>query len=137
DGDGRLSTPFNSLSDFNAGSTAAAQVVYIEYNMTDYTGGIVLQDNERLFGEGYTGSPNLANVLPFSLAMFSFPLPAINGSRPGITTGVGDGVTLAAGNVLRGSGIGTCYDLGVENVGSVGNLVVSEVMFTNTTGRGF
>ncbi len=136
-GDGRLNTPFNSLSAFNTSSTAAAQVVYIEYNMTTYTGGIVLQNNERLFGEGYTGASNLADVLPFSLAMFSFPLPAINGSRPVITNGMGDGVTLASDNILRGFNIGNCSDFGVENVGSVGNLMVSEVMITNTTGGGF
>jgi hypothetical protein len=136
-GDGRLQTPFNSLSAFNMASTAAAEVVYIEHTGTDYTGGIALQNNERLFGEGYTGSPNLANVLPFSLAMFSFPLPAINGSRPVITNGSGDGVTLATGNVLRGFNIGNCSDFGVENVGSVGNLMVSEVMITNATGGGF
>ena len=136
--DGRLSSPFKSLADFNAGSSTAASVIYIEHTGTNYNGGIVLQNNEQLFGEGHTGGANLANVLPFTLAPNSKTLPAINGSRPVITNSGGDGVTLAMNNTLRGFNVGNCMDFGVDNAGtsSVGNLVVSEVTISNTTGGG-
>ena len=136
---GRLGSPFKSLADFNAGSATAASVIYIEHTGTNYTGGIVLQNNEQLFGEGHTGGANLANVLPFTLAPNSKTLPAINGSRPVITNSGGDGVTLAMNNTLRGFNVGNCMDFGVDNAAgsSVGNLVVSEVTINNATGGGF
>lgn len=137
--DGRLTSPFKTLADFNAGSAAAGEVIYLEETGTNYTGGIVLQNNERLFGEGHTGAANLANVLPFSLAPNSKALPSINGLRPVITNLSGDGVTLAMNNNLRGFDIGACTGLGMENNGmsSVGDLIVSEVAINNTSGGGF
>lgn len=136
-GDGRRNTPFNSLAAFNAGSAAAGDVVYIEHTGTNYTGGIVLQNSERLFGEGHTGALNLANVLPFTLAPNSIALPTINGSRPVITNAAGDGITLASGNTIRGLNIGNCSDFGIDNnTLAVGNLSVSELNI-NSTGGGF
>lgn len=138
-GDGRLGTPFNSLAAFNAGSAAAADVVYIEQTGTDYTSGIVLQNGERLFGEGHTGGANLANVLPFALPANSKTLPNINGTRPIITNASGDGVGLAQNNILRGFDVGNCSDFGMENLAAatVGNLTISEVAINNTSGGGF
>lgn len=137
--DGRLTSPFKTLADFNSGSTAAGNVIYIEHTGTNYTGGIVLQDNEHLYGEGHTGAANLSGVLPFALAPNSKTLPNINGSRPIITNAAGDGLTLAMNNNLRGFDVGNCSDFGMDNSGtnSIGNLVVSEVSITNTTGGGF
>lgn len=144
--DGRVTSPFKTIADFNAGSAAAAAVIYIEHNAVpgNYTGsGIILQNGERLFGEGHTGTAapgeNLSSVLPFALAPNSKPLPNIDGTRPVITTGAGDGVTLAMDNTLRGFNVGAASDFGIENTlaTSVGNLIVSEVDINNTTGGGF
>lgn len=137
--DGRRNTPFKTLAAFNAGSAAAGDVVYIEHTGTNYTGGIVLQNNERLFGEGHTGGANLADVVIFDLAPNGFALPNINGSRPIIENASGDGVTLAENNTLRGFNVDNCISFGIENSGTttVGNLVVSEVAINNTTGGGF
>ncbi len=137
--DGRLTSPFKSLADFNAGSAAVGDLIYIEHTGTNYTGGIVLQDNERLYGEGHTGAANLSGVLPFTLAPNSKTLPNINGTRPIITNASGDGVTLAMNNNLRGFDVGNCSDFGMDNSGtnSIGNLLVNEVAITNTTGGGF
>ena len=38
-------------------------MIYIEETGTNYSGGIALQNNERLFGEGHTGAANLSGVL--------------------------------------------------------------------------
>lgn len=137
--DGRLTSPFKSLADFNAGSVVVGDLTYIEHTGTNYTGGIVLQDNERVYGEGHTGAVNLSGVLPFTLAPNSKTLPNINGTRPIITNASGDGVTLAMNNNLRGFDVGNCSDFGMDNSGtnSIGNLIVSEVAITNTTGGGF
>lgn len=139
-GTGALSNPFKTLGDFNASAgPLAGHLVFIRHTGTNYGGGIVLKDNMTVFGSGHTGGANLADVLPFSLAANSLPLPAINGTRPVITNASGDGVTLASGNTLRGFDVGACSDFGMENSGtnSVGNLVLSEVSINNTTGGGF
>lgn len=139
-GTGALSNPFKTLGDFNASAgPLAGHLVFIRHTGTNYGGGIVLKDNMTVFGSGHTGGANLADVLPFSLAANSLPLPAINGTRPIITNASGDGVTLASGNALRGLDVGACSDFGMDNSGanSVGNLVVSELSINNTTGGGF
>ncbi|MBK8501166.1 MAG: hypothetical protein IPL46_02595 [Saprospiraceae bacterium] len=137
--DGRRNSPFKSLADFNSGSTAVGNVIYIEHTGANYSSGIVLADTERLFGEGHTGGANLSNVLPFTLAIHSVVLPAINGTRPVVTNAGGDGVTLAADNSLRGFDVGACSDFGMQRSGmnSVGNLIVSDVSINNTSGGGF
>jgi hypothetical protein len=138
--DGRLNTPFKTLTDFNASvGPQNGQIVFLENTGTNYTGGIVLKDSQILWGTGHTGGANLANILPFALAAHSLMLPAINGTRPVIGNAGGDGVTLAMHNTLRGFNVGNCSDFGIENSGtnSVGNLVVSEVSINNGTGGGF
>jgi len=134
--DGRLTSPFKTLADFNAGSAAAGDVIYIEHTGTAYTGGIVLQNGERLFGKGHTGAANLSGVLPFALAANSKTLPAINGSRPIIENAAGDGILLASGNTVRGLEIGYCSDFAIDDNGDVGTLTISEVNI-NTLGGGF
>ncbi|MFN8304458.1 MAG: Ig-like domain-containing protein [Saprospiraceae bacterium] len=130
-GDGRLGSPFNSLAAFNAGSTAAAAVVYLEHTGTDYNGVITLQANERLFGEGHTGAANLSGVLPFSLAPNSKPLPNINGSRPVIVNSGGNGIALASNNAVRGVNVGNTT--GIDIVGAnFGTLTLSEVTLSGT-----
>ena len=136
-GDGRLNTPFKTLADFNANSTPVGDVTYIEHTGTNYNGGVILQNNEKLFGKGHTGGANLADVIGFSLAPFSNALPAINGSRPLVTNSSGDGVQLASDNTLRGFNVGNCSDFGIDDNGGVGTLSISELMITNTTGGGF
>ncbi|MBK9982120.1 MAG: hypothetical protein IPP15_06785 [Saprospiraceae bacterium] len=140
-GTGTLANPFKTLGDFNGSSgPLAGQLIFIKNTGTNYNGGIVLKDNQIVFGTGHTGGANLVNVLPFSLAPNSAVLPAINGTPPIITnTASGDGVTLASGNSLRGFNVGACFDFGMDNTTTltVGNLVISEVAINNTTGGGF
>lgn len=135
-GDGRLGTPFNSLAAFNAGSAAAGDIVYIEHTGTNYTGGIVLANNERLFGEGHSGGANLSNVLNFTLAPFSKTLPALNtANRPVITNAAGNGITLAQNNAVRGLEVGAVTG-GAKISGSsfgtltVGNTTTPDVILT-------
>lgn len=136
--DGRLSSPFKTLANFNAATTLAGQLIFIKNTGTNYTGGIVLKNTQTLLGTGHTGGSNLADVLPFSLAANSNALPAINGTRPGILNSSGDGIALASGNVIRGVDIGNCSDFGIDaNNLAIGALTLSEVTIINTTGGGF
>jgi len=110
--DGRLNTPFKTLASFetvNGGAAAtnpkAGQVIFLHTGNGDYTGGITLENNQRLFGQGTTGT-NLANVLPFTAAPNSAALPTIGGTNPVLRNTGGTAVTLASGNDLRGFDIG-------------------------------
>lgn len=135
-GDGRLGTPFNSLTAFNAGSAAAGNVVYLKNTGTAYTGGIVLANNEKLFGEGHSGGANLADVIGFALPTHSKTLPNINGTRPVITNAAGNGITLASGNSVRGVEVGTVTGAKIFGNGfgtlTVGNTTTPDVILTST-----
>lgn len=135
-GNGLLTSPFKTLTEFNSGSTTPGDVIFIKHGATNYEGGLVLQDGERLYGEGHMGGINLADVIPFALPPFSNPLPAINGSRPVITNSMGDGILLTQNNEIRGLNLANCADFGVESNGHSGALAISEVQISNTTGGG-
>ena len=134
-GTGTLASPFKTLADFNSLSPTAGDVVYLEHTGTNYTGGILLENSERLYGEGHTGGANLSNVLPFALAPYSATLPNINGSRPIITNSGGLGIRLASNNQVNGVNVGNCTTFAIDDNGNVGNLSFNNVDI-NTTGPG-
>ena len=61
-GDGRLSSPFNSMAAFEAvngtGGTnpAAGQTIFVYTGAGDYTGGVTLENNQKFVGQGMTSS---------------------------------------------------------------------------------
>ncbi len=144
--DGRWSNPYVSTTAFNTDNTGTGlnpgdnDIIFIYANATAYTGGIVLRNGQKLFGQDMTIT--LAAAAGLSVPAFSNALPATNGaSAPdvNITNGSGDGVTMATDNTMRGFTVGNCSDFGMDNTTttSVGNLVISEVTINNTTGGGF
>jgi len=144
--DGRPSNPYPSLAAFNTANDGVGlnpadnDVIFIYANATAYTGGIVLRNGQKLFGQDM--SVSLASAAAITLPSHSNALPTTNGAAApdvSITNSGGDGVTLADGNTLRGFSVGNCSDFGIENSGttSVGNLVASEVAINNGTGGGF
>ncbi len=136
--DGRLTSPFKNLVDFQAGSGAPANVVYLEETGTNYSGTLALAANEKLFGTGHNGGANLADVLGFSVATFSKTLPAINGTRPVIVNPSGGGLVLNSGNTVRGLNVGNCNGFAIDDNGSsVGSLTISQVAINNGTAGGY
>ncbi len=139
-GTGTLTNPFKTIGDFNASAgPLAGHFIFLKNTGTNYTQGIILKDNQYLYGTGHTGGVTLADVLPFALAPNSPALPAINGTRPIITNSAGVGVSMAMNNNLRGFNVGACSAFGMDNQGanSIGGLILSEVAINNTTGGGF
>jgi len=137
-GTGTLNTPFKTLADFNASSgPLAGHLIFVQHTGTNYTGGIVLKNNQTLFGTGHTGGANLSSVLPFTLAPNSFSLPAINGTRSFITNSAGAGILLASGNTVRGVEAGTTAtaDYAIrDNSATVGNLTINDAAISSATG---
>ncbi|MGD2157840.1 MAG: Ig-like domain-containing protein [Anaerolineales bacterium] len=133
-GDGRLMTPFNSLSSYNA--TAAddpGDSIFLHSGSGAYTGGIALQNDQLLIGQGSTAS--LETITGISLPPFSNALPTTGGARPVLTTISGDGVLLGQNNTLRGFNVGNTAGVGIsDSGGTVGTLTISEVAISGTGG---
>jgi hypothetical protein len=111
--DGTFAKPFNSLAQFNASAgPEPGDTVFIYAGSGLYDGGIVLQDDQTLLGEGV------------GLTAGSISIPP--GARPTLTNAAGDGVALASGNSVRGLNVGDTSGTGLAGA-SVGGLSVSDV----------
>jgi hypothetical protein len=128
--DGRLTSPFNSLSSFTTtAGDASGDVVFIyESGHGNYTGGITLKNSQKLIGQGVDLSSNLG----FTLAPFSNSLPGVT-SNPTITNSSGNGVALGSGNTVKGVTIGNTSGAGLFGA-SVGTLTVSTVTINGSGG---
>jgi len=77
-GDGRLTSPFNSISAFNSFAADGPNDNIFVYSGS-YTGGLALQSGQALIGEGSTAS--LATVTGLTPPSYSDPLPATGALR--------------------------------------------------------
>jgi hypothetical protein len=94
-GDGRQTTPFQSLASAQSASAAADTIYVFRGNGTvsNQNTGIVLKDNQTLIGEGNELKVGEVGVLPAGAA------PASIGNASGV------GLTLASNNTVRGLNI--------------------------------
>jgi hypothetical protein len=127
-GDGRSHTPYNTIGAFNtvnSGGVPNPQVGdIIILRDGNYTEGLTLRNNQRVIGDGWSGS--FATAAGFSLALghsvagFSDINPTIN------PTGGAHGVNLASGNHIYGlTAANTSTGFGFRGT-SVGNLFIRE-----------
>jgi hypothetical protein len=125
-GDGRLNTPFDSLSDHNANTADDnGDTIFIYSGSGPYSGGITLQANQLLVGQGAT--PSLASIVGITtVPAHSNALPSTGGTSPSLTTTSGNAIDLASGNTIRGLNIGTTSGFGLSG-SEVGTLFVREV----------
>lgn len=136
-GDGRLSSPFNTLAAFTAvnngtgNNPAAGEPVFIYTGAGNYTGGTSLLNNQRIIGQGASVSVSTASGI--TTAPGSATLPATGGTNPVIIHAAGNGITLAQGNHLRGISIGNCSGSAISGT-NFGTLTLSEVA-VNTNGQ--
>ena len=134
-GDGRLSSPFQQLSGpsgnrFDPGaSDLAGDNIFLADG--SYVGGLTLLNNQRLIGDGLTGT-TLDAVIGISLPTYSSVLPPFSGTDPLITSPT-NGINLGSGNTIRGLDIGDTTGTGLNGT-SVGPLTVSEVVVSGTGG---
>ena len=133
-GDGRLTTPFNTLAALaainnGAGNNPAAGDSIFLYSGS-YAGPLTLLNNQKLIGQGAGAS--ITAITGLTPPSGSLPLPAAGGARPLITGNTG-GIALGAGNLVRGVSFN---NNGGTSLGgpSVGALAITEVAVTNTTG---
>jgi hypothetical protein len=126
-GDGRAHTPYNSLAAFNAVNNNVApnprtnDVIVVRDG--SYAGGLALTNDQRVVGDGWSGT--FAAAAGFALAPGS-DFAALSGTDPVFSPASGNGVNLALNNHLRGLTVSNCVAGFGFAGGAVGNLVVAE-----------
>ncbi len=132
-GDGRLSAPFNNLASLQAinngtgNNPAAGDNIFLYTGSSNYTGGITLLSNQKLFGAA--ASVSLATMAGITVQPYTVTLPSTGQPSPSIVNAGGNGVLLnSAGtaNTIRGFTIQNSTGSAVSGSG-FGTLTVSEV----------
>ena len=131
-GDGRLSSPFNTLAAFTVVNNGAgnhpapSDNVFVYESATTYTSGTTLLSGQRLIGQDSTVS--LASITGLTPPSGSAPFPTMNVGAPAttITNTAGIGIVLGGGNAIRGL---TVKDTGSHGIAgtSVSGPTVTEV----------
>lgn len=143
---GRLTSPYNSLSDFEAANGNGAMIggvvvdpeagdnIFIYTGSGSYTGPLTLENNQRVIGQG--ASSTIEALAVIALAPDSDPLPSTGGTNPVITNGGGDGIVVAQNNGIHGLTISNTTGTGLSG-NNFGTLTVSEnVILSNTATAG-
>lgn len=125
-GDGRLTSPYNSVSAFNA-FAADQQGDNIFLYSGPYTGGLALQSFQSLIGQGATAS--LASITGLTPPSYSTPFPSTGGSNP-IIGGAG-GISIATDNLIRGVTIQNTAGTGISG-SAYGTLTVADTAVNST-----
>ncbi|MGH8520324.1 MAG: Ig-like domain-containing protein, partial [Gammaproteobacteria bacterium] len=127
-GDGRLSSPFNTLAAADTAADANGDRIFVFTSASTYTGGFVLFTNQRLIGQGVADT-TFDTALGITPPATSVARPAINGGRPQIN----GTITLPTGGTARGFNVNNTTTPGVSGSGATG-LTVNQVSVTTTTG---
>ncbi len=115
-GDGRFTSPFNSISNFNSlAADDPGDYIFVYQGVAAYSGALTLLNNQQLIGHGVglTIAPNL------SIA---------SGSRPTVSN-----LVLASGNTVKGLNVNTSSGTAI-NGASVGALTINNASVTNSGG---
>lgn len=118
--DGTSTNPFASLAEVTGatGPDAAGDIIFLHSGSGSYTGGVTLLAEQTLWGANET------------LIVGGFTLQTA-GADPVIENAVGNGVTLATNNTLRGLTIGNTTTGDIVGT-AVGNLTISNVISNGT-----
>ena len=127
---GSLSNPFNTataLQDAAAASTAG-DLIFVFQGNTVYAGGIALQNDQMLIGEGEGLTIAFNDSLP---GMTDIVIAA--GTSPVVTNGGGNGINLADSNTVRGLDIANTGGMAIHGV-DAGTLIISKVGISGNGG---
>jgi hypothetical protein len=142
-GDGRLSSPFNTVAAFQTVNTgvgnnpAANDYIFVHESATDYTGSFTLLNGQKLIGQDATAT--LGTITGYTLPTGSAALPvtnSVNGTIVNLTTTVASTTaitlnTVSGSNLLRGFTIGNKTLAGIAGT-SFGSLTASDITIAGT-----
>src|SRR5262249_15535075 len=149
-GDGRLSSPFNLLSAFQAVNDGAAcnalntprchpaanANIFLYDSATGYVGPVTLLNGQKLIGQDATSS--LSTITGLTPGTSSATLPSTGGGSPNkvsITSSITSTlpiVTLGSGNTVWGMTLGNAPGTALTG-SSVGTLHIADLAVNNTT----
>ncbi len=120
-GDGRSTSPFNSLAAVNGADDAdgAGDIIYLYAGNAAYPGGFTFENNQQLIGEGA------------ALVVNSNPLAPAS-SNPTLTNASGDGITLAQNNTVKGLTVNNPSGVGIAG-SNFGNLTIGSTTINGGT----
>ncbi|MEY2512568.1 MAG: hypothetical protein QOE26_3331, partial [Verrucomicrobiota bacterium] len=137
-GDGRLSSPFNTLAAFQAVNDgagthpAANDNIFVYESATGYSGGVTLLSGQKFIGQDATAT--LAAITGLTPPSGSAAFPAMN-SGNGTVTNITGTVTLNTNTTVRGLSINSTTSTGMNDpAGAITGVNVSEVIVATTTG---
>ncbi len=142
-GNGRISTPFNTIAAYNAAAGANPPSVndniFVYENAAAYTGSFTLLNGQRLIGQDATATLSTITGLTPN-ATYSTAFPAMNTGAPvtilSTTVAATNAVNLnsvAGTNLLRGFTLGNTTGSGISGSG-FGTLTISDIS-KNGTGQ--
>ncbi len=141
-GNGRLTTPYNSIAGFNAiqdlgGANKAAIAIvasagdYIYLKAGNYSDGILLLANQMVLGDGTSGSFDA--ITGITASAHSVARPTLGGSKPVISS-AGTGIIVASSNIIRGVEVGNTTNYALQGTAVTGTLTVIDVDVSGTGG---
>ncbi|MFN2622993.1 MAG: beta strand repeat-containing protein, partial [Chthoniobacterales bacterium] len=142
-GDGRLSSPFNTLAAFQAvndgtgNHPAANDNIFIYESAAAYIGPVTLLNGQKLIGQDATA--DLSTITGLNPGTGSAAFPAMNSGNGTITkiTSASNAVNLTNGatsNLIRGLTVGSTTGIGINGT-SFGTLTVADVDMSDTAAR--
>ncbi|HJQ24568.1 MAG TPA: Calx-beta domain-containing protein [Blastocatellia bacterium] len=142
-GDGRLSSPFNSLANFQSvndgasGHPAANDNIFLYESGTAYVGPVTLLSGQKLIGQDATIS--LSAITGLTPPSGSVAFPMMNSGNGTITkiTSASNAINLtngSTGNLLRGLTVGTTTGIGINGT-NFGTLTVTEAPMADNPNR--
>jgi hypothetical protein len=123
-GDGTLARPFNTIAPAAAAAGVNGRIFVASGS---YGAGTVLLAGQWLIGQGVSvaSAASFDGLFGLTPPAGSATRPTIGGTRPLITSAVGDAITLATGNSLRGVEIGNTAAIGLVG-GNFGTLTLGD-----------
>jgi hypothetical protein len=144
-GDGRLSSPFNTLAAFQAVNDGAAcnalntprchpaanGNIFLYDDSVNYVGPVTLLNGQKLIGQDATSS--LSAITGLTPGASSATLPSTGGGSPNKVqiTSSGNDVTLGSGNTVWGMTLGTATGTALTGA-SVGSLKIRDLAITTS-----
>ncbi|HNB70816.1 MAG TPA: Ig-like domain repeat protein, partial [Acidobacteriota bacterium] len=135
-GDGRLTSPFNSLSAFAAlnngtsNNPAANDNIFLFTGSGAYSATLTLLNGQKLIGQG--ADATLASITGLTPPSFSDAFPTTNGTDPTVTSS-GVTVTLAQNNRIQGLTLGNATTTDISGSG-FGTLTLDDTTLNGTGG---
>ncbi|HYP00241.1 MAG TPA: lamin tail domain-containing protein [Pyrinomonadaceae bacterium] len=126
-GDGRSSSPFNTLTPVNNAASdvdQAGDYIYLSTgNGSPYTTGLALESNQQFIGNG------VALVVPINATPTTLRAA---GTRPTLSNGTGNALTLAGNNTAQGLDLTAAANTALFGSGISGTNNVSDMNITTT-----